>query len=102
MSAAEKPVITCRIEFALTDGVKVYNMEKYFPVPSWLQEGMRIALDGWSPVVLSYVITDVANCTQTAYIEEDSIWEPHELDAELSRWIAAGWNVESEDRNEDD
>jgi len=88
----------CRVEFVLTDGSHIYNMEKTFQLPCWMQEGMKLEFDLWSSPEVSYVTTDPMRCTQNALLRNDlKCRNAEDLRATLKLWIADDWAIESED-----
>jgi len=82
----------------LSDGVKAYNMEKIFPLPCWLTEGMQLDLNLWAWPEVSYVTTNPMTCEQHALLRDDLKCQgADELGETLKLWIDDGWSIESED-----
>jgi hypothetical protein len=94
-----QPLVTCVVCFELTDGDKIYNMEKTFRLPCWMQEGMRLDLGYWAWPEVSYVTTNPATCEQHAHVSGSLKREPNELESSLKDLKELGWIVESEDRS---
>ena len=89
--------IACRIECELTDGKKIYYVEKTFRLPCWLQEGMELDLVLWAFPKVASVTTNPLDCTQSALLEGAIQCEPHKLADLLNEWLADGWIVCGED-----